>query len=64
MKSPQTAELTAYRDSLNPADLGRRITALQTVLLKLAKDKTDQLHLATIPSALPDIRKGIRVKAS
>lgn len=60
----QTAELTAYRDSLNPADLGRRITALQTVLLKLAKDKTDQLHLATIPSALPDIHKGVRVKAS
>ena len=60
----QTAELTAYRDSLNPAEIGRRITALQTVLLKLAKDKTDQLHLATIPSALPDIHKGVRVKAS
>jgi len=34
------------------------------VLVKLAKEKTQQLHLASIPSALPDIRKGIRVKAS
>ena len=34
------------------------------MLLKLAKDKTEQLYLASIPSALPDIRKGIRIKAS
>ena len=34
------------------------------MLLKLAKDKTEQLYLASFPSALPDIRKGIRVKAS
>ena len=27
-------------------------------------EKTEQLHLASIPSALPDVRKGIRVKAS
>jgi len=31
------------------------------VLLKLAKDKTEQLYLSTFPSALPDIRKGIRL---
>ena len=34
------------------------------MLLKLAKDKTEQLYLASLPSALPDVRKGIRVKAS
>lgn len=42
-----------------PAALG------QAVLLKLAKDKTEQLYLASIPSALPDAYKGIGViKAS
>jgi hypothetical protein len=34
------------------------------MLLTLAKDKTERLYLASFPSALPDIRKGIRVKAS
>lgn len=58
----QKAELVAYRDSLNPAAIGRQIADLQAVLLRLAKDKTEQLHLATIPSALPDVRAGIRVK--
>jgi hypothetical protein len=60
----QQAELVAYRDSLNPAALARRIADLQTRLLVLAKDKTEQLYLAGIPSALPDVRKGIRIKAS
>ena len=60
----QAAELIAYRDSLNPAQIAREIADLQTVLLKLAKEKTEQLYLASIPSALPDIRKGIRIKAS
>ena len=59
----QKAELLAYRNSLNPAKLAREIAELQTRLLVLAKDKTEQLHLASIPSALPDVRKGIRVKA-
>jgi hypothetical protein len=59
----QEAELTAHRDSLNPAQLARQIADLQTRLLVLAKDKTDQLYLATIPSALPDVRKGIRIPA-
>jgi len=57
----QTAELLAYRDSLNPAAIGREIADLQSVLLKLAKDKTEQLYLATFPSALPDVHKGIRI---
>lgn len=60
----QQADLIAYRDSLNPAQIGRQIADLQNRLLILAKEKTEQLYLSTIPSALPDIRKGIRTKAS
>jgi hypothetical protein len=60
----QAAELVAHRNSLNPAAIGRDIADLQSVLLKLAKDKTEQLYLASFPLALPDISKGIRVKAS
>lgn len=57
----QAAELLAHRDELNPAQIGREIADLQAVLLKLAKDKTEQLYLSTFPSALPDVRKGIRL---
>jgi hypothetical protein len=32
-------------------------------LFILAKDKTEQLCLASVPTALPDVRKGIRIKA-
>ena len=60
----QAADLTAHRDSLNPAQIAREIADLQTVLLKLAKDKTEQLYLATIPTALPEVRNGIQIKAS
>lgn len=60
----QETELITYRDSLNPAKIAREIAALQNKLLALAKDKTEQLYLASIPSMLPDVRKGIRVKAS
>lgn len=60
----QQATISAYRDSLDPDAIARKIADLQTVLRKLAADKTDQLYLATIPTALPDLRKGIRVKAS
>ena len=60
----QQAALVAYRDTLNPAAIGRQFADLQAVLLRLAKDKTEQLYLASIPSALPDVRKGIRIKAS
>lgn len=42
---------------------GREIADLQNRLLLLAKEKTEQLYLASIPTALPDIRKGIRTKA-
>ena len=60
----QQAELITYRDSLNPAAIGRQIAALQNRLLLLAKDKTEQIYLATIPAALPDVHKGVRIKTS
>lgn len=60
----QTAQMSTYRESLNPAKIARQINDLQNRLLVLAKDKTDQLYLDTIPSELPDVRKGVRVKAA
>ncbi|WP_240524048.1 transposase family protein [Gordonia polyisoprenivorans] len=59
LSQAQQVDLRAYRDTLNPAKLGREIAALQDQLLLLAKDKTEQLHLAQMPSALPDVRKGV-----
>ncbi len=58
----QQSELLAYRDSLNPAAIARQITDLQSVLLRLAKDKTEQLYLAAMPTALPEVRAGIRIQ--
>lgn len=58
----QQAELVAYRENLNPAELARRIDQLQTRLVVLAKDKTDHLRVAQTPSALPDVHKGICVR--
>ena len=63
LAATQQADLISYRDSLNPAKIGREIADLQNRLLLLAKKKTEQLYLASIPTALPDIRKGIRTKA-
>lgn len=61
----QADELLAYRESLNPARLAREIAMLQQRLIVLAKAKTEQLYLDTIPTALPELRKGgIRVAAS
>jgi hypothetical protein len=54
----QVAELIAYRESLNPAAIGREIAELGNTLFKLSKDRTEQLYLATFPSALPDVRRG------
>ena len=58
------APTTTYRQSLNPANLARQIADLQNRLIVLAKDKTDQLYLNTIPSKLPHVRKGVRVNAT
>ena len=60
----QERDLLAYRDSLNPAAIAREIADLQAVLIKLAAEKTDQLYLASFPTALPDLCRGIRIKAS
>lgn len=60
----QAAELLAYRDSLNPAAIARQIADVQALLTRLAKEKTEQLYLSRLPSDLPDIRKGIRTRAS
>ena len=49
---------------MNPAKIARDIARCQSQLLIMAKEKTEQLYLATIPSELPDVRRGIRVKAS
>jgi hypothetical protein len=62
LSATQQAELIAYRDALNPAAIGRQIAALQNRLLLLAKDKTEQIYLATIPPALPALHKGVHVK--
>ena len=64
LSQAQQDELTAYRDNSGPAQIARGIAKIQRLLLKWRKRQTDQLYLASIPSALPDERKGIRVKAS
>jgi len=63
LSAAQQADLIAYRHGLNPAKIGREIADLQNRLLLLAKEKTEQLYLSSLPTALPDIRKGIRTKA-
>ena len=62
LSTTQQADLVAYRDSLNPAAIGRHIGDLQNRLLILAKDKTEQIYLSSLPSALPDVRNGVHVK--
>lgn len=59
----QQTELVTYRDSLNPVDLARRIHDEQQMLIKLAKDKTDQLREATAKTGkkLPDTSRGIHL---
>ena len=61
-RHPERRSTIDYRDSLNPAAIGRQIADLQAALLRLAKDKTEQLYLASMPAALPDVRSGIRTK--
>lgn len=58
----QKDELIAYRDGLNPAKIARRIHDLQASLIMQAKTKTDELYATQIPSALPDVNNGIRIK--
>lgn len=60
----QEDELAAYRDSLNPAALGRDIADLQAALLRLAKEKAERPHRAPMSTALPDIHHGVRIARS
>lgn len=60
----QETELIAYRDSLNPADMARRIAALQERLRRCAKDKTDQLHIVTPTRPPTPVERGILLAAS
>lgn len=58
----QQTELIARRDSLNPAELARRIHDEQQILIKLAKDKTDELrHTIQAKTQPPDTNRGIRL---
>jgi transposase InsO family protein len=57
----QRAELTAYRDSLNPLELARRITELQGRLIELAKDKTDRMR-DKLDRALPTTDTGVTIR--
>lgn len=58
----QVQEMTAYRDSLNPAKIAAEIARVQDRLLVLSREKTEQLYLAAFPPALPEVRTGVRVK--
>ncbi|SMX85187.1 Integrase core domain-containing protein [Brevibacterium sp. 239c] len=58
----QVKDMTAYRNSLNPAKIAAEIARVQDRLLVLSSKKTEQMYLASFPSALPDVRKGVRVK--
>lgn len=64
LSSQQVEELTAYREGLNPAKIAAEIASIQDRLLVLSREKTEQLYLASFPTALPDVRRGIRVKTA
>jgi len=57
----QEAELRAYRDRLNPADIARRIQSIQDRLTSHARDTTMSLQAAT-DQPLPDTTHGIRLR--
>lgn len=59
----QMVEMKAYRDNLNPAKIVPEICWVPGRLLVLSREKTEQLYLASFPSAWPDVRKRVRVKA-
>ncbi|MBK9435604.1 MAG: transposase family protein [Micrococcales bacterium] len=59
----QIAGITAYRDSLNPAQIARDIQSLQDRLTGLARRATLDLE-AALTTPLPDTTRSIRRKAS
>jgi len=57
----QEAELRARRDSLNPAEIARRITRLQDRLTALARDQTLALQ-TSLDQPLPDTDHGVKLR--
>jgi hypothetical protein len=57
LTNAQQAELLAYRNTLNPAGIGRQIASVQAHLKNLAADKTEALH-TRMTSILAHRRKG------
>jgi hypothetical protein len=57
----QQRELTAYRDTLNPADLARRIQSIQDRLTALAREATLALQ-ASIAKPPPDTQRGVQLR--
>lgn len=59
----QQAELRDHRNALNPAQLARGIAEEQNMLIKLAKDKSDQLRAGAL-KPLPDTSRGVQLRAT
>ena len=57
----QEAELRAYRDSLNPAELARRIHTIQDRLVAIAREPTLKLA-ASLQQPLPDTARGVKLR--
>ena len=61
LSSAQEAELRAYRDGLNPAEIARRIHTIQDRLTGLARAKTLKLQ-ASLDQPLPDTTHGVKLR--
>lgn len=61
LSSAQEAELRAYRDGLNPAEIARRIHTIQDRLTGLARAKTLELQ-ASLDQPLPDTTHGVKLR--
>ena len=59
----QQAELRARRDTLNPADIARRIQTLQDQLTALARETTLTLQAATATPP-PDTTRGVKIRTA
>lgn len=57
LSAAQQADLITYRDSLNPAQIGRKIADLQNRLLILAKEKPSSSTSLTSPPPYPTSTK-------
>jgi len=58
----QKTDLISDHNQLNPAAITRRIIEFQDVLIAWPRTKQTSTCFAQIPSILPDVHKGIRVK--